>query len=64
MNYLQIIVQAATKVHVTQGHVRHLDTEEATQLSTDIYSSLFGLGLLFYWDCHPPPVVGKEFFLQ
>jgi len=63
-NYLQIIIQAAAEVHVTQRHVRQLGTEEAAQLSTDIHGCLLGPGLLIRWDSDLPPIISKELFLQ
>lgn len=63
-NYLQVIIQAAAEVHVTQGHVRQLGAEEAAQLGADVHGCLLGPGLLLCWDRHLPPVIGEEFFLQ
>lgn len=63
-NYLQIIIQAATEIHVTQGHVRQLGTEEAAQLSTDVHGCLLGQGLLLCGDSYLPPVISKQLFLQ
>lgn len=63
-SYLQVIIEAATEVHVPQGHVRQLGTQEAAQLGTDVHGRLLGTSLLVRRDRHPPPVVGEQLLLQ
>lgn len=62
--YLQIVIEAATQVHVPEWHVRQLGPQEAPQLSTYVHRSLLGSSLLSSRDGCTVPVVRKKFLLQ
>lgn len=62
--YLQVIIQAATEVHLSEGHVRQLGVEEDAELCADVQGSPLGRRLLVGRNGHTLVKKGPEMLLQ
>lgn len=63
-SYLQVVIQTATQVHLSERHVGQLGTEEHSEFGTDVQRCPPCHSLLFRRDVHIILVELPQVFLQ